>query len=428
MTGNDTTHDAGREAPGADGARESPHLGEDVYISILREAPDGLVLVDSEGECQYLNPAFTRITGYAWEDIPTLALWFERAHPNPAYREKVQGMGQELLRGDRNVLVASVVCRDGKVRDVELRRASIEGGCVLLTVRDITEQVLTEEHLRQATSELTAVIEAFPDLFIRLNADGTILDSRAGRLAETPLVSRTVLGRRIQDLLPAGIGEALLGALQETVRTDAPAAPLEFSHTESGETRHYEARVVPLYEMHLMVILREITERKKAEEELHRHREHLEELVAERTGELERANQQLERLLYCIEVTERKAAEEWLDSSVEQGTLGAAEPEEARITTDAAGTVIIVSREAEHLTGYAGEELNGRPVWPLFSGDDARELLSREVLGRGRSAECVERAVLVKNDGSKQAVRISADPIIDAAGVVIGMVCTIRKA
>ncbi len=426
MTGNNTTQDTGRGASGTDGARESLHLGEDVCLSILREAPDGLVLMDGEGGCRYLNPAFTGITGYTREDVPTLNAWFELAHPNPAYRQKVQGMGQELLLGDRSTLVASVVCRDGKVRDLELRRAPVEGGCILLTIRDITEQVLTEEHLRQATSELTAVIEAFPDLFLRLNADGTILDSRAGRLAEAPLVPRALLGRRVQDLLPAGTGEALFDALQQAIRTNAPVAPLEFSHTEAGEVRHYEARVVPLYEMHLMAVIRDITERKEAEQELHRHREHLEDLVAERTAELERANQQLEQLLYCIEMTERKAAEGWLDTSIVQGILGVPEPEEARITTDAAGTVIIVSPEAERLTGQAGEELTGRPVWSLFC-SDTRELLSEEVLRQGRSAECKQGAVLVRNDGSKQAVRISADPIIDAAGVVIGMVCTIQK-
>ncbi|MCK9277696.1 MAG: PAS domain S-box protein [Methanoculleus sp.] len=427
MTGNNTTRDTGRGASGTDGVGGSPYLREDVCLSILREAPDGLVLVDGEGECRYLNPAFSRITGYTREDVPTLNMWFERAHPNPAYRQKMQDLGQELLQGDRNTLVASVVCRDGKVRDIELRRAPVEGSCILLTVRDITEQVLTEEHLRQATSELTAVIEAFPDLFLRLNADGTILDSRAGRLAETPLISRALLGRRVQDLLPAGVGEVLGDALQQAVRTNAPVAPLEFSHMEAGETRHYEARVVLLYEMHLMVIIREITERKEAEQELHRHREHLEDLVAERTAELEHANQQLEQLLYSIEMTERRAAEEWLDSSIEQDTLNPAEPGGARLTTDVAGTVVIVSQEAEHLTGYAGEELAGRPVWSLFSGSNVQDILSEEVLGRGRSIACSEGAVLVRYDGSVQAVHISADPIIDAMGFVIGMACMIRK-
>ncbi|HOI12665.1 MAG TPA: PAS domain S-box protein [Methanoculleus sp.] len=427
MTGNETVQDTGEGAFGAGGVRESPRPGEDVCLSILREAPDGLVLLDAEGRCRHLNPAFTRITGYVREDVPTLSAWFERAHPNPVYRENVQKLGLELFSGSRTVLVASVVRRDGRVREIELRRVAVDGGCVLFVLRDVTEQALAEENGRQATSELSAVIEAFPDLFLRLNADGTILDFRAGRLAEAPLVSRAHLGRRVQDVLPAGVGEALLGALQEAVRTKRPAAPLEFSRTEAGETRYYEVRVVPLYETHLVAIVREITERKCAEEELRRHREHLEELVAERTAELEHANEQLERLLYCIEMTERKAAEGWLDLSVEQGTLGVAESEEAMITTDAAGVIVIVSREAERLTGYAGDELAERPVWSLFSGGDARELLTREVLEQGRAAKCAEGTILVRNGGLELAVRIAADPIVDAAGTVIGMVCTLRK-
>lgn len=419
MTGNKTT---------PDGARESPDLGADTCFSILSETPDGIILVDSEGRCRYLNPAFTRITGYTLEDLPTLARWFECAHPNPAYRQKVQGPGEELFSGARDLLVAGVVCRDGRVRDIELRRAAIEGGHVLLAVRDVTEQALVEEDLRQATSELTAVIEAFPDLFVRLNADGTILDVRAGRLASSSSISRAHLGRRLQDLLPAGVGEALSGALQEVVRTNMPAAPLEFSRTKAGEVRHYEARVMPLRELHLMVIIREITERKMAEEELHRHREHLEELVAARTAELERANAQLEQLLYHIEMTERKAAENWLDSPVELDSPWLDEPGEARITTDAAGTIVIVDMAAERLTGYTGDELAGKPVWSLFFGGDLQGLLSCEVLEQGRSAECEMVVDLVRKDGSKEAVRVSGDPIADGSGTVLGMVCTFYRA
>lgn len=399
----------------------------DTCLSILSETPNGLVLLDSEGKCRYLNPAFTRITGYALEDLPTLVRWFECAHPNPAYRQKVQGLGEELFSGARGFLVASVVCRDGRLRDIELRRAAVVGGHVLLAVRDVTHQALVEEDLRQATSELTAVIEAFPDLFVRLNADGTILDVRAGKLASSSSISRAHLGRRMQDLLPAGAGEALSGALQEVVRTNMPAAPLEFSRAKAGEIRHYEARVMPLRELHLMLIIREITERKMVEVELHRHREHLEELIAARTAELERANAQLEQLLYHIEMTERKAAEDWLDSPVELVSPGLDEPGEARVATDAAGTIVIADMAAERLTGYAGDELTGKPVWSLFTGGELREL-SREVLEQGRSAGCEEVVELVRKDGSKEAVHLSADPIADGSGTVLGMVCTFYRA
>ena len=431
MTENNTFQGTGTEQSGTGGVRrpeEPPRPGEEFYLSILREVPDGLVLLNSEGVCRYLNEAFTRITGYIREDVPTLTAWFERAHPNPAYREKVQALGHELLRGVRNALVASVVCGDGKVRDLELRWAPVDGGYSLLAVRDVTEHALVEEHLRQATSELTAVIEAFPDLFLRLNTDGTILDSRAGRLSEVPLIPRALLGRRLQDLLPPEAGKAFVGALQEAVRTNAPATPFELTCTDAVGVRHYEARVVPLYDTHLMVVVRDITEKMEAEQELHRHREHLEELVAERTRELERANRQLERLLYYIEMTERKAVEEWLDSSIDLGGLEEAGPGEAKITTDHTGAIVVVNVAAEHLTGCAAEALAGLPVWSLLSGGDAAGLLASEVLAQGRPAECAGETVLIKCDGSRLPVCVAAEPIVDDEGAVTGMICTFRQA
>ena len=58
---------------------------------------------------------------------------------------------------------------------------------------------------------------------------------------------------------------------------------------------------------------RDVTERKQAEEELTRYREHLEELVGQRTAELETANRQLES-----EIAERKHAAEVLRSTADE--------------------------------------------------------------------------------------------------------------
>lgn len=103
------------------------------------------------------------------------------------------------------------------------------------------------------------------------------------------------------------------------------------------------------------------------------------------------------------------------------------EPETVRITTDETGTIIIADLTAERLSGFSRDELVGKTVWSLFSSGGVRETLSREVLEGGRSAECSEGVALVRKDGSKEMVHITAEPIKSAAGAVIGMICTLRK-
>jgi PAS domain S-box-containing protein len=62
----------------------------------------------------------------------------------------------------------------------------------------------------------------------------------------------------------------------------------------------------------LVIVNRDITDRKRAEQALQEHKIHLEELVATRTSELRRANEQLER-----DITERKAVQQELTLKLE---------------------------------------------------------------------------------------------------------------
>ena len=86
----------------------------------------------------------------------------------------------------------------------------------------------------------------------------------------------------------------------------------EISMDIAVEKRYFELQVQPLInkfenQIGRFFVLRDITERKKAEEELKIYQEHLEEMVKERTTELKDINDQLQR-----EVIERKRMEEEL--------------------------------------------------------------------------------------------------------------------
>ena len=84
----------------------------------------------------------------------------------------------------------------------------------------------------------------------------------------------------------------------------------------NGDIRTVEVHSSPVEvrgRLLLFSIVHDVTDRKKAEEELHRHQEHLEELIRERAHQLEMKNRDLER-----EIVDRKRTEEVLKESEER--------------------------------------------------------------------------------------------------------------
>lgn len=102
-------------------------------------------------------------------------------------------------------------------------------------------------------------------------------------------------------------------------------------------------------------VWRDLTEQKAAEKELSDHREHLEELVAERTEELKRTNQELRR-----EIAERKQTENALRQSEERYRVLFNSISDFIYTHDLEGKILSINPLAAKSLGYDKEELEGR--------------------------------------------------------------------
>jgi diguanylate cyclase (GGDEF)-like protein/PAS domain S-box-containing protein len=117
----------------------------ETFYSTLQEAPNGAVLLDKEGKYLYINPAFTAMTGYTLQDIPTGKDWFLKAYPDPNYRERVIKAWKKDVAGGALDRVFSVVCKDGTVKEIEFRGTVLKDDRTIVILSDTTERRRAEE-------------------------------------------------------------------------------------------------------------------------------------------------------------------------------------------------------------------------------------------------------------------------------------------
>ena len=114
-------------------------------------------------------------------------------------------------------------------------------------------------------------------------------------------------------------------------------------------------------------MMMDIHDRKKNEEELKRHRTHLEELVKARTAELTYANTQLR-----LEIEERKEIEKTLRESQQRYRSLFEGSRDAIMISDIDGRLLDVNAAACALTGYNKNELMQKRVYEMDSTIDAQ--------------------------------------------------------
>jgi PAS domain S-box-containing protein len=215
---------------------------------------------------------------------------------------------EAMKRGARDYLI-----KDLEHQYLELLPAVIQR--VLNERRVLTEKKLAEEKLAQAEAKYRSLVETIPAIVYIAALDGTnrflYVSSRINALGFSPqqwLDDPNILLSKIHP-------EDRAYALEEREKSRATGAPLRceyrlLSHDETILWFRDEASVVKDESgrsLFLQGILVDITESKQAEAELRQHRYRLEELVAKRTDELAKVNEELRR-----DIAERKLIEEEL--------------------------------------------------------------------------------------------------------------------
>ena len=121
--------------------------------------------------------------------------------------------------------------------------------------------------LRIADAHNRAVLAAIPDTFFRLSADGYYLDYEEGHEPGADFASRECVGRHIRDVLPAPIASRMLDQLSAVLHS-ASVHSVDYELTRDGICHHFEARLVGTASGEVLGLVRDISERKRTEEQI----------------------------------------------------------------------------------------------------------------------------------------------------------------
>ena len=281
---------------------------EQHHRTLLESYPDAVSLV-VDGRIVYVNPVMCDMTGYAADEI--------RGRPvgdfvAPDHRARAEERVHALTEGAPQFPSEyNLIGKKGDLVPVEItsRQIQYQGGPALLSVsRDITERKRAERALQQAKAELEqrveertadlrgavlqqeleiaerrlaeaallgsetrnrAILEAIPDLMFRIRGDGAFLDYVASEelLALPP---EKWLDRKISDVMPEGFANTVMFYIKQSLQTGEMqifeyqlAVPIP-----DGELRDLEARTVVSGEDEVLIITRDVTERKQLEQQL----------------------------------------------------------------------------------------------------------------------------------------------------------------
>jgi PAS domain S-box-containing protein len=190
-------------------------------------------------------------------------------------------------------------CRDGSPRSLSWRaQQDPDRGVTLAVARDVTERREATEALRESEERYRQLVELMPD-GVAIHQDGVVqyANPAAARVIGVQdhhqLVGQVLLNWVHPDSLP------LVKERLRTMHQDGRAVPLveeKFLRVD-GTGVEVEVAAIPFLvrgRRLVQVVFRDISERKRAQEDLQRLNVELEQRVAQRTAELEAANHELE--------------------------------------------------------------------------------------------------------------------------------------
>jgi PAS domain S-box-containing protein len=168
--------------------------------------------------------------------------------------------------------VQTMATLEGLVFDLRFAPALTADGAitgVIGVATDITERTQAEAALRASEARNRALFDAMPDMMFVIGRDGIYNEVRTQNLNDLTHDPEEIIGAHVADHMDEALAADIMDALEMALQSGT-APPLEYAMTARGIRGYYEARFARLNEHEVVSLVRNITDRHYAAEEIRR--------------------------------------------------------------------------------------------------------------------------------------------------------------
>jgi len=261
---------------------------EEKYRKLVTDAYEAVIIINRQGNIEFANNAFFKMTGYKQADLPFLP-FSKLAHPDETqavnntirklFVKKKTAPLCEFKAIDKEGVIKYLSCSSSPL----VKNKKITG--LQVVMRDITENIKLQQKLEWSKTHYEQVIDSISDSICAINAEMEIISANEAFAAKVNQPVSKLKGRRYEDLIKNydrsviknfSFIDDMEKFLVTPVFTQGKIGEEIFTAEDRhSEPRYYRVRVFPGKNkdnqiLQCVITIRDITDSKKAEKELQR--------------------------------------------------------------------------------------------------------------------------------------------------------------